>query len=388
MSSDLDRIARKVDPGERLTREEGLALFRTAEVHRLGRLADAVRRRRHGRKAYYVVNRHINYSNVCVDSCLFCAFARKRGREGAYEWDLEEIFRRAEDLTRMGATELHIVGGHHPDFPFSYYTGMIRGLKERHPGVTLKAFTAAEIQHFRDLFGMSVERILTELKEAGLGMLPGGGAEVFSQRVERKLFREKGDAQSWLTVHRTAHRLGLRSNATLLYGHIETDEEKVEHLLLLRGLQDQTGGFLSFIPLAFHPENTPMEKLPAPTGIDELRHVAVARLMLDNFEHVKAYWPMMGVATAQIALSYGADDIDGTVVEEKIYHMAGARTPQGVSVEDLERLILESGHEPVERDAFYNPVTKNGKDGDSIYSPNAKNIYCPQYSEVDNGNTG
>ncbi len=353
-TADLKEIARKLAAEKRLSFEDGLALFAADDLAALGALADRVRRARNGDAAYYVINRHINYSNLCVDDCLFCAFKRKPGEEGGYTFTLEEILARAEDLTRLGASELHIVGGHHPDLPFSFYETMLQGLHARHPSVTLKAFTAAEILYFAEKFGMPAETVLSRLKAAGLAMLPGGGAEVLSERVRKKLCRDsKGSTTAWLSVHRTAHRMGIPSNATLLFGHVERPEEKVEHLLHIRDLQDETRGFLSFIPLAYHNENNSLGKLPEPTAAERLRHIAVARLMLDNVPHVKAYWPMFGVKLAQVALSFGADDIDGTVVEERIYHMAGATTPQELAEADLRALIAEAGFRSVKRDAFY-----------------------------------
>lgn len=353
----LAPIAEKVASGERLSRDEAVGLFTCEDVAALGRLADRVRRAKNGDAAYYVVNRHINYSNLCVDDCLFCAFKRKPGEAGGYTFPLAEIFRQAEDLVRLGAAELHIVGGHHPDLPFSYYEEMLRGLRARHPGVALKCFTAAEILHFAKTFDLAVEEILTRFKAAGLSMLPGGGAEVLSERVRRKLCRDaKGSAEAWLSVHRAAHALGIPSNATLLFGHVERPEDKAEHLLRVRDLQDETGGFLAFIPLAYHRENNNLGKLPEPTALERLRHIAVARLVLDNVPHIKAYWPMFGVRLTQVALSFGADDVDGTIVEERIYHMAGARTPQALSERALRDLIAEAGFRPVKRDAFYNAL--------------------------------
>lgn len=350
----LSTIAGKVSRGERLTFDDGLALFAADDLAALGALADRVRRAKNNDAAYYVVNRHINYSNLCVDDCLFCAFKRKPGEEGGYTFTLEEILRRAEDLERRGASELHIVGGHHPDLPFDFYETMLRELRTRHPGVALKAFTAAEILYFSKKFAMPVETVLARLGAAGLAMLPGGGAEVLSERVRKRLCRDsKGSTEAWLSVHRAAHRMGIPSNATLLFGHVERPEEKVEHLLHIRALQDETGGFLAFIPLAYHRENNNLGKLPEPTAAERLKHIAVARLVLDNVPHVKAYWPMFGVRLSQVALSFGADDVDGTVVEERIYHMAGAATPQELEEAELRDLIAEAGFRPVRRDAFY-----------------------------------
>lgn len=350
-------IAQKCARGERLDAEDGLALFACEEIAAVGRLAHEARLAKNGDAATYVINRHINYSNLCVDACLFCAFARRPGEPGAYAFTLDEILERAGDLETRGVSELHMVGGHHPDWPLSFYEEMLARLQAAHPTVTLKCFTAAEILHFSNRSGLPVETVLARLKTAGLGMLPGGGAEVLSERVRRKLCRDaKGSAQQWLAVHRSAHRMGIPSNATLLFGHVERPEEKVEHLLRIRDLQDETGGFLAFVPLAFHAENNALGKLPEPSILERLRHIAVSRLLLDNVPHIKAYWPMFGVRASQIALSFGADDIDGTVVEERIYHMAGAATPQELDEETLRNLIEEAGFRAVRRDAFYHPA--------------------------------
>ncbi len=346
-------VARKVERGERLTREDGERLLATPDLHELGRLANLVRERKHGKNAYFVINRHINYSNVCVDTCLFCAFARRPGEEGGYLYTMDEMARKAEEAVAIGATEIHIVGGLHPDLPFAFYTEMLSELKRRFPAIHLKAFTAVEIAYFAEKFGMTREGVLSALRDAGLGSLPGGGAEILVERVRKKLCRDKIDTEAWLDVHRLAHRMGIRSNATMLYGHIERDDEKIEHMLRIRELQDETGGFLTFIPLSFHPENTFLAKLPKATGTMDLRHIAVSRLMVDNVDHVKAYWTMTGLPIAQIALSFGADDMDGTVIEEKITHMAGGRSPQGVTQEDLCRLIREAGRVPIKRDTLY-----------------------------------
>jgi aminodeoxyfutalosine synthase len=361
----LADIGGKIEAGEHLAKEDGVALFASPDILEVGRLANIVRERKNADRAYYIINRHINYSNICVNRCRFCAFSRSRGEPGAYEMAMEEILRRADDASRIGATEIHIVGGLHPDLPFRFYVGMLREIRKRHPHIHLQAFTAVEIAHIAKIAGMTVEETLITLRQAGLGSLPGGGAEVFSPRVRKELCRDKISGEEWLTVMRTAHRLGLRSNATMLYGHIETAEEKVEHMLELRALQDETGGFMSFIPLAFHPQNTDIAEHSGTTGVEDLKHLAIGRLMLDNFDHVKAFWIMLGLKMAQVSLSFGVDDIDGTVVEEKITHMAGAQTPEGVTVGELKRLIREAGRTPVERDTLYNivPETKSANKG-------------------------
>ncbi|MFB3922615.1 MAG: aminofutalosine synthase MqnE [Terriglobia bacterium] len=357
----LDSVAQKVLAGERLTFEDGVALYESHDLLAIGWLANHVREKLHGRRAYFNVNRHINPTNVCVASCKLCAFGRKPDAPGAYTMALEEAFRIAGENWTEAVTEFHIVGGLHPDLPFDYYVDLLRGLKERFPTVHLKAFTAVEIGYYSHLTQLPVREILQRLKEAGLGSLPGGGAEIFAPAVRRVICDHKIGAHMWLKIHRTAHALGLHSNATMLYGHIESAEDRADHLLQLRKLQDETRGFLTFIPLAFHTPNTELGKLVAhheTTGFMDLKNVAVARLLLDNFPHIKAYWVMMTPRVAQVALKFGADDLDGTVVEEKIYHDAGATTPQAMARQEIVRLIREAGHEPFERDTLYRPVTR------------------------------
>jgi aminodeoxyfutalosine synthase len=355
----LQPIAEKVLAGERLTAADGLTLYRTPDLLGLGWLANHVRERRHGNVCYFNVNRHINPTNVCVAHCKLCAFGRDPNAPGAYTYALEEIWRRAEQGVREGATEFHMVGGLHPDLPFQYFLDMMRGLKKRCPTVHLKAFTMVEVGYFSRISKLSIRDTLLALKEAGVDSLPGGGAEIFSPRVRKIICDHKVSGQQWLNIARTAHQIGLRSNATMLYGHIETAEERVEHLLALRALQDETHGFVAFIPLAFHPENTGLSHLPKPTGFDDLKAIAVSRLLLDNFDHIKAYWIMLSPAIAQIALRFGANDLDGTVVEEKIYHDAGATTDQFTPRAQLERLIRDAGREPVERDTLYRRVDRS-----------------------------
>jgi aminodeoxyfutalosine synthase len=359
--SNLEPIARKVLGGQRLGFEEGVALYRSSDLLAIGYLANYVREKLHGNRTYFNVNRHINPTNVCVASCRLCAFGRKPGAPGAYTMALDEAFRLAGQGWTEAVTEFHIVGGLHPDLPFQYYVDLIRGLKERFPSVHLKAFTAVEIGYYSHIARLSIREILEKLKEAGLGSLPGGGAEIFAPAVRRVICDHKIGAHTWLQVHRTAHELGLYSNATMLYGHIESAEDSTDHLLELRKLQDETHGFQTFIPLAFHPANTELGEMVArheTTGFMDLKNVAIARLLLDNFPHVKAYWIMMTPRVAQVALRFGADDIDGTVVEEKIYHDAGATTPQVMTRHEIVRLIREAGREPVERDTLYRPVTR------------------------------
>ena len=355
----LKPIAAKVLRGERLSQEDGVALYRSPDLLAVGWLANHVREKRHGNVTYFNVNRHINPTNVCVAHCKLCAFGRDPNAPGAYTFALEEIYQRAEEGVREGATEFHMVGGLHPDLPFEYFLDMIRGLKQRCPTVHLKAFTMVEVGYFARIAKLSIKETLQKMKDAGVDSLPGGGAEIFHPRVRKLICDHKVSGQMWLSIARQAHELGLHSNATMLYGHVETAEERVDHLLKLRELQDHTHGFVTFIPLAFHPDNTALAHIPKPTGYDDLRNIAVSRLLLDNFAHIKAYWIMLSPAIAQIALRFGANDLDGTVVEEKIYHDAGAVTSEFTSRADLERLIRAAGRVPVERDTLYNPVDRS-----------------------------
>jgi aminodeoxyfutalosine synthase len=353
----LSEIVRKLDRGERLTAEDGVRLFACPDLHALGWLANREREKRHEGRTYYNFNLRLEATNVCVASCLFCSFARlKPGDPGAYTLSLEQVFDKLRARANQPLTEVHIVNGLHPDLPFEYYLDLLRGLKRIRPDVHLKCFTAVEIAFFADIYGMTDEGVLRALIDAGLNSLPGGGAEVFAERVRRKICHDKADADRYLSIHRTAHRLGLRTNVTMLYGHIETMAERVDHMLRTRALQDETGGLQAFIPLAFHPDHNQMRKLPAPSASDTLRVHAVARLMVDNVPHVKAFWIATGVDVAQLSLWYGVDDLDGTVQEEKIYHMAGARTPEIMTTDAIQRLIRAAGREPVERDTLYNTV--------------------------------
>jgi aminodeoxyfutalosine synthase len=376
----LEPIAAKVLAAQRLSAEDGLALFESHDMLALGWLANHVREKRHGDICYFNVNRHINPTNVCVAHCKLCAFGRSPEAPGAYTFALEEIFQRAAQGVAEGATEFHIVGGLHPDLPFDYYLDLIRGLKQRFPHVHLKAFTAVEVHYYSRLAKLSLREVLVRMKEAGVDSLPGGGAEIFHPRVRRIICDHKVSGQMWLQIARTAHELGMRSNATMLYGHVETHEERVDHLLRLRELQDQTHGFQTFIPLAFHPANTPLSHLPGPTGLDDLKTIAAARLLLDNFDHIKAYWIMLTPRIAQVALRFGADDLDGTVVEEKIYHDAGATTPEYMSRVELERLIRAAGRVPVERDTLYNRVDRSGPVPVSKPAPRPADGFVPETS--------
>ncbi len=351
-------IAEKVFAQQRLAFDDAVTLYRTGDILAVGWLANHVRERMHGNITYFNVNRHINPTNVCVAACRLCAFGRKKDSEGSYTMALEEAYETAASGYSEAVTEFHIVGGLHPDLPFQYYLDLISGLKQRFPQVHLKALTMVEIAFLAKRAKLTIEETLLKLKAAGLDSLPGGGAEIFNERVRRVICDHKIDGDQWLDTARTAHRVGLKSNATMLYGHIENEEDRADHLIRLRNLQDETHGFQTFIPLAFHPANTPLEHLFTTTGMLDIKQMAVSRLVLDNFPHIKAYWQMLGPKIAQISLRFGADDIDGTVIEEKIYHDAGATTPQGMRRTDLERLIREAGREPVERDTMYRPVVR------------------------------
>lgn len=356
----LKPVLTKIENGERLGFEDGLALFRTHDLLALGYMANLVRERLHGNVTYFNVNRHINPTDVCVASCRLCAFGKKAKDPRAYTMSLEQVWEAAGRGWSEAVTEFHIVGGLHPELTLNWYCEMLRGLKERFPQVHLKALTMVEVAYLAKRSKLTVRQTLERLKAAGVDSLPGGGAEIFSERVRRIICDHKIDGEQWLETARAAHELGLMSNCTMLYGHIETAEDRVDHLLRLRSLQDQTGGFVAFIPLAFHPDNTALRHVPKTTGFDDLKNIAAGRLLLDNIPHIKAYWVMMTPRMAQIAQRFGADDIDGTVVEERIYHDAGATTTQSLRRSELLRLIREAGREPVERDTLYRPVERAG----------------------------
>ncbi len=351
-------IAEKVRAGERLSAADGHALYRSGDILAVGWLANLVRERMHGNLTFFNVNRHINPTNVCVASCRLCAFGKKKGDSGTYTMALEEAWTAAGQGYSEAVTEFHIVGGLHPDLPFEYFLDLVTGLKERFPKVHIKAFTMVEVAFLAKRAKLSIPETLIKMKAAGVDSCPGGGAEIFADRVRHIICDHKIDGSEWLETAEMVHNAGLRSNATMLYGHIENEEDRVDHMLKLREVQDRTGGFQTFIPLAFHPENTVLGHLPRTTGFDDMRQIAVGRLLLDNFAHIKSYWQMVTPKMAQISLRFGADDIDGTVVEEKIYHEAGATTPQGMRRAELERLIREAGRDPVERDTLYNRVTR------------------------------
>jgi aminodeoxyfutalosine synthase len=357
----IDRLAairEKVHAGQRLSFEDGVFLDRHADLHSLGELANVVRERKNRNVTYYNVNEHLNPTNVCVYRCTFCAFRADLKSEKGYVMTDEQIVARGKEATDRGCTELHIVGGLHHQLPYEWYLNVIRLLHAQFPDLHLKAWTAVEWDWFARMTGRPTRDLIAEMRDAGLGSLPGGGAEIFHPHVRHKICEHKADAEDWLRVHREAHEMGLRSNATMLYGHIEEAEHRIDHLVRLRELQDQTGGFQTFIPLAFHPENTRLSHIPKASGLTDLKVMAVSRLILDNFPHVKAYWVMLGIQTAQVAQSYGADDLDGTVVHEKIYHEAGSDSPQEMTVEEIRRLIVEAGRTPVERDTLYHEVVR------------------------------
>jgi aminodeoxyfutalosine synthase len=358
----LAAIREKVEARVRLSFEDGMVLEEQVDLFTLGELASTVRERKNGNFTYYNVNTHLNPTNVCVYRCTFCAFRADLKSPKGYVMTDEEIVQRAAEAEHRGATELHIVGGLHHQLPYEWYLNVIRIIHEAHPRLHLKAYTAVEWDWFARLTGRSTRDLLSEFKEAGLGSLPGGGAEIFHPEIRDQICEHKADAAEWLRIHKEAHQLGLRSNATMLYGHIEKAHHRIDHLIRLRELQDRTGGFQTFIPLAFHPDNTRLSHIPKASGMMDVRVMAISRLMLDNFAHIKAYWVMLGVKTAQVSLSYGADDLDGTVVHEKIYHDAGSDSPQEMSVAEIRRLIEEAGRVPVERDTLYNEVIREEGD--------------------------
>ncbi|WP_029898233.1 aminofutalosine synthase MqnE, partial [Desulfohalovibrio reitneri] len=350
---DLGQAVDKVEAGERLSLEDGERLFACPDVTAVGALAHQARTRLHGDRVHYVLNRHINYTNVCVNGCLFCAYSRKAGQKGAFELSIEDM--RAKALLPGGRVpaEIHVVGGCHPDLPLSFFEDALRSLSEVAPGSELKCFTAVEIAHFAKLEGIDTREVLSRLKDAGLAMLPGGGAEIFDPEIRAGICPEKLGADDWLRIHGEAHELGLKTNCTMLYGHKETTAHRLDHLDRLRRQQDATGGFLCFIPLSFQARNNPLGVKHGPTGVEDLRTLAVSRLLLDNIPHVKAYWVMLGVKLAQTALYFGADDLDGTVVEEKIGHMAGAESEDALSVDELEAMIRGAGFTPARRGALF-----------------------------------
>ena len=352
----MEKIKNKILNSERLSKEDGLFLLSSKDLLSMGRLADAQKRKRTKDNVFFNINCHINITNICISKCSFCAFSCDKGEGKSYELSPAEIIENIRVSLDTGITEVHIVSGLHPDKPFEFYVTVLNEISREFPSIHIKAFTPVEIKYFSDISGQSIKEVLTQLKSAGLGSMPGGGAEVLSSRVRQELCPKKASADDWLEIMKTAHLMGLKSNATLLYGHIETDEERIDHLLSLRSLQDETGGFQTFIPLPFHPQNTMIDHFKKPTAFEQLKIFAVSRLMLDNFEHIKAYWIMTGLKNAQLAIHFGADDIDGTVTEEKITHAAGADTATGLTVGELTGLVKAAGKVPVQRDTFYNVI--------------------------------
>ncbi len=354
--SELRDLYEKVVAGERISEPDALRLFESKDLNAVGAIADFVRERRVGNRASYLINRYVNYSNYCILSCQFCAFARKKRDADGFQHAVEEIVELARQALPLGITELHIVGGLHPSLPFSYYTGMLRALKQLDSRLQLKCFTAIEVLHFGWLAKKPVKQILQELREAGLDSLTGGGAEIFRPEVRSAIAKGKESAAEYLDVHRTWHQLGGRSTCTMLFGHVESLADRVDHLRQLRGLQDETRGFTGFVPLAYQPDNNQVPVKTTPTGFDSLRTIAVSRIYLDNFHHITAYWVGLGLKLAQVALSYGADDLHGTIIEEKIFHMAGASSPQSQTEAAMIKGIREAGRLPVQRNTFYEPI--------------------------------
>lgn len=373
MSTWLTLVREKIGAGVPLSAEDGVRLFTHSSLLEVASLANEVRERLHGNTTYYNWNLHLNSTNVCEASCLFCSFARlEEGMPQAYTMSVENARAWITERYRPGMTEIHIVNGLNPNLQFEYYEELLQMIRTTFPALHIKAFTAVEIHYFAEKFGTTCTDILTRLMRAGLGSLPGGGAEIFSSRVRKKICRDKVDAEGWLDVHRTAHGLGLKTNCTMLYGTIETVEERVDHMIRLRDLQSETGGFQVFVPLAFHNDGNRMAKIPAPTGVEDLRVISVSRLMLHNIPHIKAYWVMLGLKTAQTAQHFGADDFDGTVTEEKIYHMAGSRSPDALTIEDIKRVIRVAGRDPQERTTTYQRIDRTDLPGSPV-EPTALN---------------
>jgi aminodeoxyfutalosine synthase len=368
----LFKIEKKVLADKRLSPDDALALLNSNDLFTIGRLAGHVSIKKNGNRAFFIQNHHINPTNICVNRCKFCAFSRSKGEKGAYELSIKEIIKKLRVQTRIPASngrrttdngsrsfsEVHIVGGLHPDRSFGYYCDMMSSIKKTFPALHIKAFTAVEIDYFSRISGLSIGDTLLELKNAGLGSMPGGGAEIFNTRVRNRICPEKISGRRWLQVMETAHTIGIKSNATMLYGHLETNRHRVAHMLKLRDLQDRTTGFQAFIPLAFHPLNTNIDGAAYTSGIDDIMTIAVSRLFLDNIPHIKAYWIMLGEKIAQLALLFGADDLDGTIIEEKITHAAGRLSEHAMTQHELVTLIRKSGREPVERDSYYNVVQR------------------------------
>lgn len=352
----LEAVYKKVKNQTRLSKEDGISLFETPDLTGLGMIADFARKRMHGDKAFYVYNQHLNYTNICKNRCLFCAYAKDRADQGAFCYTIDEVEQRILERIDEPVDELHIVGGLNPGLDFDYFLDLLQTVKKIRPQAGIKAFTCVEIDYLANLSGLSVSRTVETLKQAGLDMMPGGGAEVLSDRVHDRLFPKKIGKDRWLEIVKEVHKAGIPTNATMLYGHIETVEERVDHLMSLREIQDETDGFSAFIPLAFHSRNTKLSDIPPTSAVDDLKTVAAARLLLDNFDHIKAYWVMIGEPLAQVALSFGADDLDGTIIEEKITHTAGAGSPVGLTKSRMENMIGQAGFRPVQRDSFYREI--------------------------------
>jgi len=358
----FQEVREKLEAGIPLTEKDGTRLYAHPDLLSLGSLANWLREKLHGNITYYNWNLHLNSTNVCEADCLFCSFARlEEGMPKAYTMTVEKAQDWIKERYDPGMTEIHIVNGLNPNLPFEYYEELLAMIRAEYPELHIKAFTAVEIHYFADKFGMTYRQVLERLTDVGLGSLPGGGAEIFSARVRKKICRDKVDADGWLEVHRTAHQLGLKTNCTMLYGTIETPEELCDHVIRLRELQDETGGFQAFIPLAFHNDGNRMKNIPSPTGVDDLRVMAISRLLAHNIPHMKAYWVMLGIKTAQIAQRFGSNDFDGTVTEEKIYHMAGSQSPNALTIKNIKRLIERAGREPVERNTLYAKVDRNSE---------------------------
>lgn len=351
----FSEIEKKILNGERLNKKEALFLFNSENIHFIGELADHLSKKINKNFAYFIVNRHINPTNICINRCKFCAFSRSKGEAGSYEMTIEDIINNLKETEKLigYVTEVHIVSGLHPDWSFEYYLEIISTIKKEFPKIGIKAFTAVEIDYFAKRSGLNIEQTLIKLKDSGLDIMPGGGAEIFNPDIRKMICSEKISGERWLEIIKTAHNIGIKTNATMLYGHLENYEHRVEHLIKLRNLQDETGGFLAFIPLSYQPENTNI-KVPYPSGIDDLKTIAISRLVLDNVPHIKAYWIMLGEKLAQIALLFGADCLEGTVIEERIAHSAGARSKKGNTINELIHMIREAGKIPAERDSFYN----------------------------------
>ncbi len=348
-------VIQKLTKGNRLSDDDALALYSSSDMNLLAAAGSLMRERKNGSNGFYIINRHINYSNICILNCQFCAFGKKKRDPEAYELTIEDMVRRARESLAVGASEIHIVGGLHPTWKFDFYLDMLRSLRDLSPGLTLKCFTAVEILHLTWIAKLSLEKVLNQLRDAGLSCLTGGGAEIFAQAVRDKICRGKETGEEWLRVHRTAHKLGIRSTATMLFGHVESYKDRVDHLRRLRELQDETHGFLAFLPLAFQPAHE-LSHINGPDEVEILRNMAVCRAYLDNFDHIKAYWISLGLDLARRSLAFGADDLDGTIEEERIYHMAGAKSPIAQTVDALRGAISAAGLKPVMRDAFYSRV--------------------------------